>query len=306
MTFRGYTCITLIFIGSTTRREWIEAGFRENFNGRNVSLVEWPEKAAGPAAAARTWRSPSTVQRLRDAARAASPTRRAGSDASRSSPRVIPSRLPILTVAFLAGVLLAACPVARGADDARLARVARAGIHARHARIRAGRCGHQFFFVKIPTASWSTSRASTSTTELKALPEKVGADDPYIKAVRVARQPSRTWCASCSTCKTEVKPSVFPLAPAGEYEHRLVLDIYPAEAPRSAAGARAAAARSDRARSRRRRLPRRRAAGAAPVAKLDPSGGRRPRARRPREAAAQEPKPAPAPRTQGRRRSTAW
>lgn len=26
-------------------REWIDAGFRETFNGRNVSLVEWPEKA---------------------------------------------------------------------------------------------------------------------------------------------------------------------------------------------------------------------------------------------------------------------
>jgi len=29
--------------------------------------------------------------------------------------------------------------------------------------------------------------------------------------------------------KTEVKPSVFPLAPAGEYKNRLVLDIYPAK-----------------------------------------------------------------------------
>jgi tRNA threonylcarbamoyladenosine biosynthesis protein TsaE len=28
-------------------REWIDAGFRESFDGRNVSLVEWPEKAAG-------------------------------------------------------------------------------------------------------------------------------------------------------------------------------------------------------------------------------------------------------------------
>jgi tRNA threonylcarbamoyladenosine biosynthesis protein TsaE len=28
-------------------REWNEAGFRDSFNGRNVSLVEWPEKAAG-------------------------------------------------------------------------------------------------------------------------------------------------------------------------------------------------------------------------------------------------------------------
>lgn len=28
-------------------REWIDAGFRESFNGRDVSLIEWPEKAAG-------------------------------------------------------------------------------------------------------------------------------------------------------------------------------------------------------------------------------------------------------------------
>jgi tRNA threonylcarbamoyladenosine biosynthesis protein TsaE len=26
-------------------REWIDAGFRETFNGSNVSLIEWPEKA---------------------------------------------------------------------------------------------------------------------------------------------------------------------------------------------------------------------------------------------------------------------
>ena len=28
-------------------REWIDAGFRDAFDGLNVSLVEWPEKAAG-------------------------------------------------------------------------------------------------------------------------------------------------------------------------------------------------------------------------------------------------------------------
>jgi tRNA threonylcarbamoyladenosine biosynthesis protein TsaE len=28
-------------------REWLSAGFAENFGGRNVCLVEWPEKAAG-------------------------------------------------------------------------------------------------------------------------------------------------------------------------------------------------------------------------------------------------------------------
>ena len=33
-------------------REWIDAGFRESFNGRNVSLIEWPEKA-GPSLVSR-------------------------------------------------------------------------------------------------------------------------------------------------------------------------------------------------------------------------------------------------------------
>jgi tRNA threonylcarbamoyladenosine biosynthesis protein TsaE len=28
-------------------REWIDAGFRESFGGSNVTLVEWPERAAG-------------------------------------------------------------------------------------------------------------------------------------------------------------------------------------------------------------------------------------------------------------------
>ena len=28
-------------------REWIDAGFRESFDGHGVSLVEWPRKAAG-------------------------------------------------------------------------------------------------------------------------------------------------------------------------------------------------------------------------------------------------------------------
>ena len=28
-------------------KEWIDAGFRDTFNGLDVSLVEWPEKAAG-------------------------------------------------------------------------------------------------------------------------------------------------------------------------------------------------------------------------------------------------------------------
>ncbi len=64
--------------------------------------------------------------------------------------------------------------------------------------------------------------------ELKGLPAKVGADDPYIQAVRVGvNRPGVVRIVF--DLKTEVKPSVFALAPAGEYKHRLVLDIYPAK-----------------------------------------------------------------------------
>src|SRR5690349_18227056 len=64
--------------------------------------------------------------------------------------------------------------------------------------------------------------------ELRALPAKVGDKDPYISAVRVAvNRPNVVRVVF--ELRTEVKPSVFPLAPAGEYKHRLVLDIYPAK-----------------------------------------------------------------------------
>jgi tRNA threonylcarbamoyladenosine biosynthesis protein TsaE len=36
-------------------REWIDAGFRESFDGRNVTVIEWPEKAG-------TWLPPADVE----------------------------------------------------------------------------------------------------------------------------------------------------------------------------------------------------------------------------------------------------
>ena len=64
--------------------------------------------------------------------------------------------------------------------------------------------------------------------ELKALPAKVGDTDPYIASVRVAvNRPNVVRVVF--DLRTEVKTSVFPLAPAGEYKHRLVLDIHPAK-----------------------------------------------------------------------------
>jgi N-acetylmuramoyl-L-alanine amidase len=62
---------------------------------------------------------------------------------------------------------------------------------------------------------------------LKELIAKIQANDPYISQVRVGQnRPSVVRLVF--DLKAEVRPQVFTLAPAGEYQHRLVFDLYPA------------------------------------------------------------------------------
>jgi N-acetylmuramoyl-L-alanine amidase len=90
------------------------------------------------------------------------------------------------------------------------------------------------------------------TPSLTELADKIGPADPYIKSVRFGRfKPGVTRVVF--DLKSEVRPQVFPLAPVGDYGHRLVLDLYPVvpndpliafldkiQAERAAAAARAA------------------------------------------------------------------
>jgi len=89
---------------------------------------------------------------------------------------------------------------------------------------------HQFFFVPDPARLVVDLEGVDLGDELKNLVSKVGEADPYIKQVRVARNRPNV-VRVVFDLKTLVKPQVFPLAPAGGYKHRLVLDIYP-EKPR--------------------------------------------------------------------------
>ena len=85
---------------------------------------------------------------------------------------------------------------------------------------------HNYFFVADPQRLVVDLEGVELDPELKALPAKVGANDPYIQAVRVGvNRPGVVRVVF--DLRTEVKPSVFPLAPAGEYKNRLVLDLYP-------------------------------------------------------------------------------
>jgi len=70
----------------------------------------------------------------------------------------------------------------------------------------------------------------TLTSELESLPEKIGAADPYIRAVRIGRfKPGILRLVL--DLKTEVTPQAFILKPVANYGHRLVLDIYPTTPP---------------------------------------------------------------------------
>jgi N-acetylmuramoyl-L-alanine amidase len=65
---------------------------------------------------------------------------------------------------------------------------------------------------------------------LKSISGKILGSDPYINQVRAANfKPGVVRVVV--DLKAEIKPSLFSLPPAGEYKHRLVLDIYPLQDP---------------------------------------------------------------------------
>ncbi len=68
------------------------------------------------------------------------------------------------------------------------------------------------------------------TAILTGLAEKIGANDPHIKSIRIGRYKTDV-TRVVFDLKSEVKPQVFLLAPVGDYGHRLVLDLYPLVPP---------------------------------------------------------------------------
>jgi N-acetylmuramoyl-L-alanine amidase len=133
----------------------------------------------------------------------------------------------ILKFLLLAAALLAAVP-AIAAEKIVASRVWPAQEYTRVTLESPRPVKHQYFFVSDPQRLVIDLEGVDLGAELKALPTKVGANDPYILAVRVGLNRPNV-VRVVFDLRTEVKPSVFALAPAGEYQHRLVLDIYPAK-----------------------------------------------------------------------------
>ena len=87
---------------------------------------------------------------------------------------------------------------------------------------------HNLFTIKNPERLVLDLENIELTSALNELSAKISASDPYIKQVRVGHfKPGVVRLVL--DLKTEVKPQLFALKPVGDYGHRLVLDIYPAQ-----------------------------------------------------------------------------
>ena len=85
---------------------------------------------------------------------------------------------------------------------------------------------HNLFTLDNPERLVLDLQAVDLTPALTGLIERIGANDPYVKSVRLGRFKPGV-LRLVFDLKGKVKPQVFALPPVGEYKHRLVLDIYP-------------------------------------------------------------------------------
>lgn len=90
--------------------------------------------------------------------------------------------------------------------------------------------GYKYFSLGNPDRLVIDLEGVEAGPPLDALAGQLVADDPYIASIRVGlNRPGVTRLVL--NLKTAVKPSVFALQPLGQYGHRLVVDLYPAQPP---------------------------------------------------------------------------
>ena len=156
--------------------------------------------------------------------RAGEPT---GSRAHESLSSAATSRRRILTLPLLLSPLLA--PPAYAATVVKSARVWPAKEYTRVTFESGAALKYKQFFVPNPPRLAIEFDNVELGAALKTLAAKIGADDPYIQTIRVGINRG-TVVRVVLDLKTEVRPQVFTVPPAGGFGHRLMLDIYPEKA----------------------------------------------------------------------------
>jgi len=87
---------------------------------------------------------------------------------------------------------------------------------------------HKYFMLSNPQRLVIDLEGVEAGVALDALAGQLSPDDPYISAIRVGTNRPGVMRLVLDL-KTAVKPSVFQLAPLGQYGHRLVVDLYPVQ-----------------------------------------------------------------------------
>jgi N-acetylmuramoyl-L-alanine amidase len=132
----------------------------------------------------------------------------------------------LLVICFLLACFLLMWSSAYAANTITAARVWPAQDYTRIAMESTTPIKYQLLILKNPDRLVLDIEDVELTSVLKTLSDKIIASDPYIKQVRVGQfKPNVVRIAV--DLKGEVKSNLFALLPAGEYKHRLVLDIYP-------------------------------------------------------------------------------
>jgi N-acetylmuramoyl-L-alanine amidase len=85
-----------------------------------------------------------------------------------------------------------------------------------------------YFLVKDPNRMVVEIEGLILNSTLKDIVAKIQTNDPYIKQVRVGQNRPKV-VRLVFDLKEEINPQVFSLKPIGDYQHRLVFDLYPAK-----------------------------------------------------------------------------
>jgi N-acetylmuramoyl-L-alanine amidase len=89
---------------------------------------------------------------------------------------------------------------------------------------------YRYFLLNNPDRLVVDLEGVEADAELNTLPARVNATDPYIASIRTGINRPGVMRLVLQL-KAPVKPSIFQLKPLGQYGHRLVLDLYPAQTP---------------------------------------------------------------------------
>ncbi len=100
---------------------------------------------------------------------------------------------------------------------------------------------YKYFMLSNPQRLVIDLEGVEAGAALDALAGQLSPDDPYIGAIRVGINRPGVMRVVLDL-KATVKPSVFALQPQGQYAHRLVVDLYPAQSGDSVAASQTAAA----------------------------------------------------------------